>query len=994
MLSCLRKKIPCLGTALVILALLLGLSLIACSQPDDPVSNPVNAAQPIITVQPQSDTWDVGADNTFQLTVTAGKSDSGTLSYQWYSNTNNNTTGGTAIGTDSSTFTLNKTDYTANGDYYFYVVVTNTNNAAAGNKTASVTSEVATVTVSGNGTNPPGFTLPEGLKGTWVSVYFDNEEYIISGTEFFANDAIYGTTYAGTIVNHREAGSGAGYITIQYTVSYYGNGVGKFYVIHYKNLTSSTVSISGAGKFDDPDFGINDTGGKATQAAAEAAYTVAGGYFSVYSDCVRKGGSADVPIPLVENEWANGKLTNRDSVDVYTIAVTEGTTYYLWWNDSSDGPDPKNKTGDVDVRVDYSNGDTILAWLDHGWTYSRPFTAARNDTVYVSVRPHGGSEDDSYLGTYGIVFSTGDTRPEIAEIPPDDPVPLSAGVWEDGRLTKTDGVDVYTIDVTGGVSYYVWWNDAFDGPHPKNKIGDVDVRAIYDNGGETIFTWTGDGWTDPQSFTAAHTGTVYVEVRPDGTSIGEYGIAFDTVSIRPGTDVSNFALVDGVWANNTLADKDSLHVNSFAVTGGTTYNIWWNDKKAGDGTKIADVQVQARYGDDSLIFGTLSNQWVDSGWDAPQSFTAARTGTVNVRVRPYNGEIDKPGAYGMVFSTGSTRPGSSSIDYANAVTLINDQWEDGNLPNPNSIDVYKFDVSGGQTYRLWWDQSGSNGGGSKTGRIQVRAEYGDKSAIFGWQDNGWTSSNNAITANGNGIVYVIVRPYNENALYTGSYGIVYSTGATIPIRDNVTFSSVSAVAGTPTAALTLTFDKAIPGLSSADITLSGIPGMTKGTLSGSGPVYTLPISGFPLSGTLTVAVAKTLYNISGSSKTVTVTGTGVTPIPLIENQWANGSLPNASDVHWYSIAVTQDTIYNVWWNDRGQGNGDKDADLDVIAYYSDGSAIGGWATPADDGWDNPKSFTATNTGTVYVRVRPFNNSASFIGSYGIVFSTGNTRPAQ
>jgi hypothetical protein len=87
----------------------------------------------------------------------------------------------------------------------------------------------------------------------------------------------------------------------------------------------------------------------------------------------------------------------------------------------------------------------------------------------------------------------------------------------------------------------------------------------------------------------------------------------------------------------------------------------------------------------------------------------------------------------------------------------------------------------------------------------------------------------------------------------------------------VTFSSVTANGSSSqtTTQLTLTFNQAITGLSAADITLSGVS-VTKGTLSGSGPTYTLPISGFTAGGTLNVAVAKSGYTVSGSPKTVTV----------------------------------------------------------------------------------------------------------------------------
>jgi formylglycine-generating enzyme required for sulfatase activity len=88
----------------------------------------------------------------------------------------------------------------------------------------------------------------------------------------------------------------------------------------------------------------------------------------------------------------------------------------------------------------------------------------------------------------------------------------------------------------------------------------------------------------------------------------------------------------------------------------------------------------------------------------------------------------------------------------------------------------------------------------------------------------------------------------------------------------VTFSSATADgdASQTTTQLTLTFSQAITGLSASDITLSGVANVNKGTLSGSGPTYILPISGFTTDGTLNVAVAKPGYAISGSPKTVPI----------------------------------------------------------------------------------------------------------------------------
>jgi len=88
----------------------------------------------------------------------------------------------------------------------------------------------------------------------------------------------------------------------------------------------------------------------------------------------------------------------------------------------------------------------------------------------------------------------------------------------------------------------------------------------------------------------------------------------------------------------------------------------------------------------------------------------------------------------------------------------------------------------------------------------------------------------------------------------------------------VSFSSLSANGSSTqtTTQLTLTFGQTISGLSANDISLSGVTGVIKGTLSGSGPTYTLPINGFTTGGTLNVAVSKSGYAISNSSRSTTI----------------------------------------------------------------------------------------------------------------------------
>jgi hypothetical protein len=84
----------------------------------------------------------------YSMSVTATSPDGGALSYQWYSNETASNTGGTPIGGATNPSYAAPIDVI--GVFYYYVVVTNTitDNGDGGTKTASLSSNVATVKVN------------------------------------------------------------------------------------------------------------------------------------------------------------------------------------------------------------------------------------------------------------------------------------------------------------------------------------------------------------------------------------------------------------------------------------------------------------------------------------------------------------------------------------------------------------------------------------------------------------------------------------------------------------------------------------------------------------------------------------------------------------------------------------------------------------------------------------------------------------------------------
>ena len=149
---------------------------------------------------------------------------------------------------------------------------------------------IAFVAMSFSGCKPPTDTgsVPEVssldlLKGTWNGS-FTGESYTITETTFDSAGS-----YAGDNLTVSEVDEKSGYIYIKFTraanadwtYSETAPDVGKWYCVAYKNLSENSVSLSGA---------YNAAGKSACDTLDEAKkeFTIENGYFSGYSECVKK----------------------------------------------------------------------------------------------------------------------------------------------------------------------------------------------------------------------------------------------------------------------------------------------------------------------------------------------------------------------------------------------------------------------------------------------------------------------------------------------------------------------------------------------------------------------------------------------------------------------------------------------------------------------------------------------------------------------------------
>lgn len=168
------------------------------------------------------------------LSVSASVSDGGTLSYKWFQTTSATTSGGTLVGTNSSTLSLTGLSV---GKSYFYVEVTNSKpfTSASGTvypNTASRKSNVATVTVLLNAQTPEVGSLAHKVvvSGTGVT-YSAGASVTDGGTLSYKWYENTSNAYSGTVQ------STASSYTVKHTVT---TPLTRYYWVEVTNTRSYT----------------------------------------------------------------------------------------------------------------------------------------------------------------------------------------------------------------------------------------------------------------------------------------------------------------------------------------------------------------------------------------------------------------------------------------------------------------------------------------------------------------------------------------------------------------------------------------------------------------------------------------------------------------------------------------------------------------------------------------------------------------------------------
>ena len=475
-------------------------------------------------------------------------------------------------------------------------------------------------------------------------------------------------------------------------------------------------------------------------------------------------------------------------------------------------------------------------------------------------------------------------------------------------------------------------------------------------------------------------------------------------SFDSGSHENQIPLDAGIWAHGSISEDGEMWY-SFEVNEGGEYRVWWNDA---DGTMNGDVRVFAFYSDGAAIFG--ERRGVDSGWDRPQSFTASKTGSVQLRVVSYSG-----GPFAIAYMPGTdSRPAFTfEINEEDAVALAAGLWTEGTMSG--SQIWYSFGVTAGSPYRIWWNDAD----GTLDADITAAAFYGDGDPIFGENgdaDSGWDSPR-WFMADRTGTVFVRVSPYHSGT--RGSFAVAYGTANSRPpfafkVPDDATPLTEDSWKEDSTTGRRETWfsfgceagseyrvwwnDVDGNGNYYGDVLVSAFYGDGTeifGGRSGVDAGWSRP-QRFTADRTGTVLIKAVPYYSDDGGSFAVAYGSGSTKpsfdfgvpedtAPLAAGSWAHGMI-SSGQASWYSFEVEAGSDYYIWWNDV-DGNGAFDGDVRVTAFYENGDEI---FSGADSGWDYSRDFRSDRTGRVILMVRPYSERSG--GDFAIAYGITPERP--
>jgi hypothetical protein len=363
-----------------------------------------------------------------------------------------------------------------------------------------------------------------------------------------------------------------------------------------------------------------------------------------------------------------------------------------------------------------------------------------------------------------------------------------------------------------------------------------------------------------------------------------------------------------------------------------------------------------------LVRGTAAKEWV-----IPQGEKEMRRGFILILAFvmmmtvigcPNPASDDQPTPSG-------TTDDNTGFDPKAVVRLTKDIWVQGAFSEFSRQAWYQFTSEAGQTSYLQVN-SGGYGNGTKTCTSVYAYVFGEDGGLFTWnQPNNWSALKPILT-NTTQQIYVLLTTTS------------YSTGTTYAIKaitagGTQADMSLFATAGptwinlewqAPTA--DIGFYRLYRADNTADATYQQIATLEKTTSYRntnliSGTEYKFRICSYdPQSqseGPLSVPV---------SSACVTEIQNIPTDVPY------DGNI-SSEEKKWFAFDAAAEAIYEISWNDAGQGDGTKSGDIKVSAYTETATML---FSNQDSAFVTPKTISTATAEKVYILVVPYYTSST------------------
>jgi hypothetical protein len=278
---------------------------------------------------------------------------------------------------------------------------------------------------------------------------------------------------------------------------------------------------------------------------------------------------------LTLNTWIHESITTAGQAHWYKITASSDASYYLQWDDSSDGTG--DKTAFILVSAYQSNGTPLFTNYTGGYDTPQFLNLNEGETIYVRVALYSGNS----TGTYAIRYY------DPAALPPQ----LAPGY-------------VLAQGISGSMCI-VTWN------HVIGAAGYKVYRSSSAGGTYSLLGTVNDQWTSYYTDTDVSEGTAYY-YKVSATNDNDEGPQSDEVSGTPLTAGTGTPLTLNTLTDGNISTEGQAHWYKITAEFAGTYTIQWNDRK--NSGKTAETLVSAYQSDGTLILspGTvmiLPNPW-------------------------------------------------------------------------------------------------------------------------------------------------------------------------------------------------------------------------------------------------------------------------------------------------------------------------------------------------------------------------------------------------